>query len=109
MPLAKAVCRVVIKVVSSLTPDDENVCAPALLQLCVNLLAMLPIAYAVRIETVDKVFQHSAPDACLEVSVRHVFFPVQAPDLKGSLSGKAVVERQKAWEAGLPRTTWTSR
>jgi hypothetical protein len=62
MRLANPVCRVVIKVVSSLTPDDENVCAPAILQLCVNLLAMLPIAYAVRIETVDKVFQHSAPD-----------------------------------------------
>jgi ParB family chromosome partitioning protein len=48
-------------------------------------------------------FQHSAPGACLEVSVRHVFFPVQAPDLKDSLSAKAVAERQKAWEAELPK------
>jgi ParB family chromosome partitioning protein len=48
-------------------------------------------------------FQHSAPGACLEVSVRHVFFPVQAPDLKDSLSAKAVAERQKVWEAELPK------
>jgi ParB family chromosome partitioning protein len=48
-------------------------------------------------------FQHSAPGACLEVSVRHVFFPVQAPDLKDSLSAKAVADRQKAWEAKLPK------
>ncbi len=48
-------------------------------------------------------FQHCAPGACLEVSVRHVFFPVQAPDLKDSLSARAVAERQKAWEAELPK------
>jgi ParB family chromosome partitioning protein len=48
-------------------------------------------------------FQHSAPGACLEVSVRHVFFPIQAPDLKDSLSAKAVAERQKTWEAELPK------
>jgi ParB family chromosome partitioning protein len=48
-------------------------------------------------------FRHSAPGACLEVSMRHVFFPVQAPDLKDSLSAKAVAERQKAWEAELPK------
>ena len=65
--------RVVIKVVSSLTPDDENVCAPALLQLCVNLLGMLPIAYAVRIETADRVFQHSAPDTGTETAQQSLF------------------------------------
>jgi ParB family chromosome partitioning protein len=48
-------------------------------------------------------FQHSAPGACLEVSVRHVFFLVQAPDLKDSLSAKAVAERQMVWEAELPK------
>ncbi len=48
-------------------------------------------------------FQHCAPGACLEVSVRHVFFPVQAPDLKDSLSARTVAERQKAWEAELPK------
>lgn len=49
------------------------------------------------------IFQHSAPGACLEVSVRHVFFPVQAPGLKDSPSAKAVGERQKAWEVELPK------
>jgi ParB family chromosome partitioning protein len=48
-------------------------------------------------------FQHSALGACLEVSVRHVFFSVQAPDLKDSLSAKAVADRQKTWEAELPK------
>lgn len=52
---------VVINIVSSLTSDDENVCAPALLQHFVSILRQLPIAYAIRIETTDQVFQHSVP------------------------------------------------
>jgi ParB family chromosome partitioning protein len=48
-------------------------------------------------------FQHSNPGACLEASVRHVFFPVQAADLKDSASAKAVTERHEAWKAGLPK------
>ena len=48
-------------------------------------------------------FQHSAPGACLEASVRHVFFPVQAADLKDSPSAKAVAERHEAWKAELPK------
>ena len=48
-------------------------------------------------------FQHGARDACLEVSVRHVFFPVQAADLKESASSRAVVERHEAWKADLPK------
>jgi ParB family transcriptional regulator, chromosome partitioning protein len=48
-------------------------------------------------------FQHSAPGACLEASVRHVFFPVQAADLKGSSSAKAVADRHDAWKAELPK------
>jgi ParB family chromosome partitioning protein len=47
-------------------------------------------------------FQHSAPSACLEASVRHVFFPVQAADLRDSPSAKAVAERHEAWKAELP-------
>jgi ParB family chromosome partitioning protein len=49
-------------------------------------------------------FQHSASGACLEASVRHVFFPVQAMDLKDSPSAKAVA---KATRPGKPpcRTT----
>ncbi len=48
-------------------------------------------------------FQHSAPGACLEASVRHVFFPVQATDLKDSGSAKAIAERHEAWNAELPK------
>jgi ParB family transcriptional regulator, chromosome partitioning protein len=54
-------------------------------------------------------FHHSARGACLEVSVHHVFFPVQAPDLKDSASAKAVSERHEAWQAELPKdgdTLW---
>jgi ParB family chromosome partitioning protein len=48
-------------------------------------------------------FQHSASGACLEASVRHVFFPVQATDLKDSPPAKAVAERHEAWKADLPK------
>ena len=48
-------------------------------------------------------FQHSAPGACLEASVRHVFFPVQATDLKDSPSAKAIAERHDAWKTELPK------
>jgi ParB family transcriptional regulator, chromosome partitioning protein len=48
-------------------------------------------------------FQHSAAGACLEASVRHVFFPVQAADLKDSPSAKAVAERHEAWKADVPK------
>lgn len=48
-------------------------------------------------------FQHSAPGACLEASVRHVFFPVQATTLKDSPSAAAVAERHEAWQAELPK------
>ncbi|TAJ90275.1 MAG: DNA-binding protein [Reyranella sp.] len=48
-------------------------------------------------------FQHSAPGACLEASVRHVFFPAQSADLKDSTSAKAVADRHEAWKAELPK------
>ena len=47
-------------------------------------------------------FQHVASPGCLEASVRHVFFPVQADDLKDSASAKFVDDRQEAWKADLP-------
>ena len=47
-------------------------------------------------------FWHGASDGCLEASVRHVFFPVQAADLKESMSARAVAERHEAWKADLP-------
>ncbi len=48
-------------------------------------------------------FQHSASGACLEASVRQVFFSIQPADLKDSPSAKAVAERHEAWKADLPK------
>jgi hypothetical protein len=49
-----------IRFVSSLTAEDENLFAPALLKAVGALLDQLPIAYTVRIETTGAhVFQHS--------------------------------------------------
>lgn len=47
-------------------------------------------------------FQHLSSPGCLEASVRHVFFPVQADDLKDSASAKSVDDRQEAWKVDLP-------
>ena len=47
-------------------------------------------------------FRHNGGTGCLEASVRHVFFPVQAADLKDSASAKAIAERQDGWEADIP-------
>jgi hypothetical protein len=49
-----------IRFVSSLTAEDENLFAPALLKAVGALLDQLPIAYTVRIETTGAhVFQHT--------------------------------------------------
>ena len=49
-----------IRFVSSLTAEDENLFAPALLKAVGALLDQLPIAYTVRIETTgSQVFQHT--------------------------------------------------
>jgi ParB family transcriptional regulator, chromosome partitioning protein len=48
-------------------------------------------------------FQHAAQGACLEASVRQVFFSVQPADLKDSPSAEAVAERREAWKTDLPK------
>ena len=49
-----------IRFISSLTAEDENLFAPALLKAVGTLLDQLPIAYTMRIETTGaQVFQHS--------------------------------------------------
>jgi hypothetical protein len=51
-----------IRFISTLTADDEDSFAPALLQAIGSLLDKLPIAYTVRIETTGaRVFQHTHP------------------------------------------------
>ena len=49
-----------IRFISSLTPEDEDRLAPALLKAVGTLLDQLPIAYTLRIETSGStVFQHA--------------------------------------------------
>ncbi|AGK57201.1 ParB domain-containing protein nuclease [Hyphomicrobium denitrificans 1NES1] len=48
-------------------------------------------------------FQHAASGACIEASVREVFFSIQPADLKDSLPAKAVAERHQAWKTDLPK------
>ena len=51
-----------IRFISTLTAEDENHFAPALLKAVGSLLDQLPIAYTIRIETTGaQVFQHSHP------------------------------------------------
>jgi ParB family transcriptional regulator, chromosome partitioning protein len=48
------------------------------------------------------IFRYASPDTCLEVSLRHVTMPFQAPGLKDSVSANAIAKRQEAWKAELP-------
>jgi hypothetical protein len=51
-----------IRFISSLTPEDENVFAPAILRAVGALLDQLPIAYTLRIETSGtQIYQYSHP------------------------------------------------
>jgi hypothetical protein len=51
-----------IKFTSTLTTDDENRLAPALLKALQGILDMFPIAYRVRIDTVDShVYEMTGP------------------------------------------------
>jgi hypothetical protein len=62
-----------IRFISSLTDEDENLFAPALLKAVVTLLDQLPIAYTMRIETTgSQVFQHTHPSARGEVVIDSV-------------------------------------
>ncbi|HJR58954.1 MAG TPA: hypothetical protein VJ813_06150 [Vicinamibacterales bacterium] len=59
-----------IRFISSLTAEDENAFAPALLKAAGAVLDQLPIAYTLRIETTGaQVFQHT----------HHAFESVPAP------------------------------
>jgi hypothetical protein len=50
-----------IRFTSSLTPEDENALAPAILTAVANILALFPIAYMVRVDTSDsRTYQHSS-------------------------------------------------
>jgi hypothetical protein len=52
-----------IRFTSSLTPEDENVLAPAVLRALSGILDLLPIAYMIRIDTTDaQSYQHSSAE-----------------------------------------------
>jgi len=66
-PGGNAACQssklVNIRFTSSLTPDDENAIAPVVLNTLARILDLLPIAYAIRIDTADsRVYLHSRPE-----------------------------------------------
>ena len=61
-----------IRFISSLTPEDENTFAPALLKAVGAVLDQFPIAYTIRIETTGaQVFQYTHPsfDAGMSAAV----------------------------------------
>jgi hypothetical protein len=66
-----------IRFISSLTPEDENAFAPAVLKAVVALLDQLPIAYTLRIETsASQVYQHTHPSVG---DAPAIAFPIEMP------------------------------
>jgi hypothetical protein len=64
---------VIIRFTSSLTPEDENMLAPALLNAMSGILDLLPIAYMIRIDTSDaQVYQHAGSGGRLDSVSRQV-------------------------------------
>jgi ParB family chromosome partitioning protein len=58
---------------------------------------------------VTDAFQRGGGAGCLEASVRHVFFPAQAPDLKDCPSASSIAARREAWAAELGRLAGDDR
>jgi hypothetical protein len=79
-----------IRFVSSLTAEDENLFAPALLKSVAALLDQLPIAYTLRIETTGaQVYQHThaTPKEVPPAAAADVFDPIGAtPHGRGGYS-----------------------
>ena len=74
-----------IRFTSSLTAEDENRLAPALVKALSSILDLLPVAYAIRIETSDsQVYQHrGSPDGAAAPGLA---------SLRGEASGHAALE-----------------
>ena len=72
-----------IRFISSLTAEDENAFAPALLKAVGAILDQFPIAYTLRVETTGaQVFQHTHPsfESAVAPPVR-----VEAPQARVSI------------------------
>ena len=70
-----------IRFTSSLTAEDENLLAPAVLAALTSILDLLPIAYMIRIDTSDsQVYQHSgkkrSTQTVVEAGGRRISVPV---------------------------------
>jgi hypothetical protein len=66
-----------ITLTSTLTAEDENLIAPAILKAVTNILDHLPIAYRVRIDTSDlQCYQHSGPDRTRHPSKGRLLLPL---------------------------------
>ncbi len=117
-PSSPTVQRAVITIGSQAEPeeDEDNAIRPLPDRLVSELTAYRTLALRDAVANNPRVamtallhklcldtFQHSASGACLEASVRQVFFSIQPADLKDSLSAKAVAERHEAWKADLPK------
>ncbi|MEO3434480.1 ParB N-terminal domain-containing protein [Inquilinus sp. CAU 1745] len=117
-PTAPGVQRAVITIGGQAEPEDdeEDVIKPLPERLVGELTAHRTLALrdalaanphvavtALLHKLVLDTFQRtSSSGGCLEASVRHVFFPVQAADLKDSPPAKAIAERQEGWKADMP-------
>jgi len=82
MRIAETYFHMDIRFISSLTPEDENGFAPALLKAISAILDHFPIAYTLRIETTGAhVFQHTHPSFDGAIS------PVSRVDAKTRIGG----------------------
>ena len=70
-----------IRFISTLTPEDENVMAPAIMKAVASILDVLPIAYMLRIDTSDgQVYhQHSEPKTATLPSAVDPVSPLSMP------------------------------
>ena len=77
-----------IRFISSLTAEDENQFAPALLKAVAALLDRLPIAYTMRIQTTGaQVFQLTRTDDVPEAKTRNGDEPAHSGSLAGIMHG----------------------
>ena len=117
-PTAPVIQRAIITIGGQAEPEDEedDVIKPLPERLVTELTAHRTLALrdalannphvaltALLHKLVLDTFQRtSSSGGCLEASVRHVFFSVQAADLKDSPSAKAIAARQDDWKTDLP-------
>ena len=117
-PSTPMVQRAIITIGGQVEPedDDDDVIKPLPERLVTELTAHRTLALRDALATnphvaltallhklvLDTFQRTSSSGGCLEASVRHVFFSVQAADLKDSPSAKAIAARQDDWKTDLP-------